>query len=76
MQSPAGEEIDPFRASLIALGDFNITTKDDIIFKALVDNGLQPDVETLESRGPSRTARPARSPTTRSRGSRRAGPAR
>jgi endonuclease/exonuclease/phosphatase family metal-dependent hydrolase len=48
VQSPAGQEIDPFRASLIALGDFNITTKDDVIFKALVDNGLQPDVETLD----------------------------
>lgn len=41
-------EPDPFRASLVALGDFNITTKDDVIFKALVDNGLQPDVETLD----------------------------
>lgn len=48
VQAPAREEVDPFRASLIALGDFNITTKDDIIFKALVDNGLQPDVETLD----------------------------
>jgi endonuclease/exonuclease/phosphatase family metal-dependent hydrolase len=43
-------EPDPFRASLIALGDFNCTTPDDIVFKALVDNGLQPDVETLECR--------------------------
>ena len=48
VQSPAGEELDPFRASLIALGDFNITTKDDVIFKALVDSGLQPDVETID----------------------------
>lgn len=43
-------EPDPFRASLIALGDFNCTSEDDIIFKALVDNGLQPDVGTLACR--------------------------
>ena len=40
-------EPDPFRASLIALGDFNITSEDDVIFKALVDNGLQPELKTL-----------------------------
>jgi endonuclease/exonuclease/phosphatase family metal-dependent hydrolase len=43
-------EIDPFRASLIALGDFNCTSPDDIIFKALVENGLQPDEGTLGCR--------------------------
>jgi hypothetical protein len=39
---------DPFRASLIALGDFNITSKDDVIFTALVQNGLIPDADTLD----------------------------
>jgi endonuclease/exonuclease/phosphatase family metal-dependent hydrolase len=43
-------EADDFRAGLIALGDFNITKADDPIYKALVDNGLQPDVETLDKR--------------------------
>jgi endonuclease/exonuclease/phosphatase family metal-dependent hydrolase len=41
---------DDFMASLIALGDFNITSADDPIYKALVDNDLQPDAETLDSR--------------------------
>jgi endonuclease/exonuclease/phosphatase family metal-dependent hydrolase len=43
-------EPDPFRASMIAVGDFNCTSPDDIIFKALVENGLQPDIGTLECR--------------------------
>ena len=43
-----GEPDDEFRASLIALGDFNITKVDDVIYKALVANGLQPDAETID----------------------------
>lgn len=46
---PPGAAPDEFRASMITLGDFNLTGPDDEIFKALVDNGLQPDAETLEA---------------------------
>lgn len=47
VKGPQGEEEDAFRSSLIALGDFNITGEADPIYRALVDNGLQPDAETL-----------------------------
>lgn len=48
VKRPRGGEADDFRASLIALGDFNITKPEDPIYKALVDNGLQPDRDTIE----------------------------
>lgn len=46
---PRGSAVDEFRASLIALGDFNLTGPDDEVFQALVANGLQPDAETLDA---------------------------
>lgn len=46
--APRGAAPDEFRASMIALGDFNLTGPNDPIYKALLDNGLQPDADTLE----------------------------
>jgi len=46
---PRGAAADDFRASMITLGDFNLTGPDDEVFKALVDNGMQPDAGTLEA---------------------------
>lgn len=47
--TPSKHELrDAFRANLIVLGDFNISDETDPIYAALVDNGLQPDVETLD----------------------------
>lgn len=48
VKPPRGAATDDFKSSLIALGDFNITEPDDPIFKALAENGLEPDVETLD----------------------------
>jgi endonuclease/exonuclease/phosphatase family metal-dependent hydrolase len=48
VKAPKGAIVDEFRASMIALGDFNLTDATDPIYKALVDNGLQPDAETLD----------------------------
>lgn len=41
-------DADDFRSSVIALGDFNITAADDVVYRALVDNGLQPDAATID----------------------------
>lgn len=38
-----------FRSNVIVLGDKNITSVEDPIYKALIENGLQPDVETMDS---------------------------
>lgn len=48
-----------FRSNVIALGDENLTGEDDPIFKAMVENGLQPDVDTLDK---PRTVSDARAP--------------
>ncbi len=45
---PGGDSGVEFRSNVIALGDTNLTGPDDPIFKALVENGLQPDAETLD----------------------------
>ncbi|MDQ2629959.1 MAG: endonuclease/exonuclease/phosphatase family protein [Actinomycetota bacterium] len=37
-----------FRSNVIVLGDKNVTSVDDPIYKAMIENGLQPDVDTLE----------------------------
>jgi endonuclease/exonuclease/phosphatase family metal-dependent hydrolase len=50
MAKPArGDEGVEFRSNVIVLGDKNITSAEDPIYKALVENGLQPDVDTLEA---------------------------
>ena len=43
MKDPTPGTPDNFRSNLIALGDFNIGATDDETYRALVDNGLQPD---------------------------------
>jgi endonuclease/exonuclease/phosphatase family metal-dependent hydrolase len=48
-----------FRTNLIALGDFNITSPEDEIFSALVANGLQPDIGTLDKPRTTRDTGPA-----------------
>ena len=43
MKDPTPGTPDNFRSNLIALGDFNIGATGDETYRALVDNGLQPD---------------------------------
>ena len=47
-KAPGGDSGVEFRSNVIALGDTNLTGEDDPIYKALVENGLQPDTETLD----------------------------
>jgi endonuclease/exonuclease/phosphatase family metal-dependent hydrolase len=49
VKQPRRGKPDDFRANLIALGDFNVTKADDVVYKAMTDNGLQPDVGTLDA---------------------------